>query len=362
MRITAQEDEIDLPVYGTGDVVAGTIEVTKTENISSVDVTVEGRVKVHELGEGGRTEATISVGPVKLWIKADDNAVCPSSLSFSVMLPTTFQEEGRSYPLPPSHFAHLEGVPGFDANINVSVQRSLVVSCIRTIPTKVEISFGTLSTPFIYQPRSRPAHPIPAPLDCNNAGFIARPEWKMYSSVVKAHPNERGLQDIVVKFYIPKSRIFWVGEAIPFHITFEGTSDSLAGFMPYRPTGELNITRFQLIRQSCADVRHADFLRTVVHNIKTNRWRRDCFGEGVFRPAAEGATWMSFSGEIPIEPITVTGFQLRHFSVTDWLTVTPPTKSPFVGIRKAIPVKLTTDPWVEDDHRLNPLPPPPAET
>lgn len=40
MRITAQEDEIDLPVYGTGDVVAGTIEVTKTENISSVDVTV----------------------------------------------------------------------------------------------------------------------------------------------------------------------------------------------------------------------------------------------------------------------------------------------------------------------------------
>ncbi|KAJ7810261.1 hypothetical protein B0H13DRAFT_1667560, partial [Mycena leptocephala] len=306
---------------------------------------VEGRVKVHELGEGGRTEATIAVGPVKLWIKADGNAVCPSSLSFSVMLPTTFQEDGRSYPLPPSHF---EGVPGFDADINVSTQRSLAVSCIRTIPTKVEISFGTFSTPFIYQPRSRPAHPIPAPLDCNNAGFIARPEWKMYSSVVKAHPNERGLQDIVVKFYIPKSRIFWFGEAIPFHITFEGTSDSLAGFIPYRPTGDLNITRFQLIRQSCADVRHVDLLRTVVHNIKTNRWRRDSFGEGVFRPAAEGATWMSFSGEIPIEPIKVTGFQLGHFSVTDWLTVTPPdaTKSPFVGIRKAIPVQLTTDPWM----------------
>lgn len=54
-------------------------------------------MKVHELGEGGRTEATIAVDPVKLWIKADGNAVCPSSLSFSVMLPTTFQEDGRSY-------------------------------------------------------------------------------------------------------------------------------------------------------------------------------------------------------------------------------------------------------------------------
>jgi hypothetical protein len=58
---------------------------------------VEGRVRVHEVGGGGRAEVTISVGQVKLWSKADNNLVCPSSLPFSVTLPTKFQEDGRSY-------------------------------------------------------------------------------------------------------------------------------------------------------------------------------------------------------------------------------------------------------------------------
>jgi hypothetical protein len=40
LRLTAQEDKIELPVYGTGGVVAGTVELTKTGNIDSVEVTV----------------------------------------------------------------------------------------------------------------------------------------------------------------------------------------------------------------------------------------------------------------------------------------------------------------------------------
>jgi hypothetical protein len=40
LRLIAQEDKIELPVYGTGGVVAGTVELSKTGNISSVEVTV----------------------------------------------------------------------------------------------------------------------------------------------------------------------------------------------------------------------------------------------------------------------------------------------------------------------------------
>ncbi|KAF7339029.1 Kinase-like protein [Mycena venus] len=348
LHLTAQEDKIELPVYGTGGVLAGIVELTKTENISSVEVKVEGRVKVHEVGESGRAETTISVGHIKLWSKADNNLFCPSSLPFSVTLPTRFQEGGRSCPLPPSHSAYLEGVPGFHAYIDYSA--SVHVNAKK----KFGLSIGstTVSTPFIYQSRSRPAHPIPVPLNCGNAGFIARQGWKLYSSVAKANPSEYGIQDVAVKFYIPESRVFWVGSTIPFHVTFEGTLDSLAWFRSYGPTGELNGPRLQLIRQSSADVRG-----TVLNNIKTNIWRRDSIGEGVFWPAAaEGATRMSFSGEVPIEPIKVTGFQLRHFSVRDWLMMTAPdvTKSPFAGFREAIPVQLTTDAWVEDGDRVNP--------
>jgi hypothetical protein len=54
-------------------------------------------VKLHEAGDGhGRAEVPISVGQVKLWSKTDNNSVCPSSLPFSVTLPTTFQD-GRGY-------------------------------------------------------------------------------------------------------------------------------------------------------------------------------------------------------------------------------------------------------------------------
>ncbi|KAJ7195267.1 kinase-like domain-containing protein [Mycena rebaudengoi] len=338
LRLTAQEDKIELPVYGTGGVVAGTVELTKMENISSVEVTVEGRVKVHETGEGyGRAEIPISVGQVNLWSKTDNNSVCPSSLPFSVTLPITTLQDGRSYPLPPSHSAHLEGVPGFRADIDYST--SVLVKAKK----KFRSSLGstTVSTPFIYQPRSRPAHPIPAPLDCGRAGFIARRGWKMYSSVAKANPNEGGIQNIAVKFYIPESRIFWVGKAIPFHVTFEGTSDSLAWFRSYGPAGELNAPRLQLIRQSSADVRCVDVP----------------FGLSVIRAKDElTEELISFSGEIQIEPIKVVGFQLRHFSVRDYLTMTPPdtTKSPFAGFRETIPVQLTTDAWVEDGHGVNP--------
>ncbi|KAF7362595.1 hypothetical protein MVEN_00608300 [Mycena venus] len=341
LRLTAQEDKIKLPVYGTGAVVAGTVELTKTDHISAVGIRVEGRVKVHELGEGGHIETPISIGTVQLWKKGDDTS-CPGTLPFSVTLPTTFHNDGRSYLLPPSHSVSLEGVPGFNADIDYTIS-----AYIKSKKFRLPIGSTTVSTPFIYQPRSRPAHPTPTPLECENAGFIERPGWRVFKSVVKAHPNT-GFQDINVKLYIPESRIFYPADPIPFHVTFESTaSQSLEGFLPYGPIGDLHATRLQLMRQSAVDVRGAFIL-----DPKTYIWRNDIIGEGSFERTAEGATWLSLSGSIPIEPVKATGFKLRHFSVTDaiLLTVTPPdTKnSPFVGIREVITVRLTTYAWVED--------------
>ncbi|KAF7362596.1 hypothetical protein MVEN_00608400 [Mycena venus] len=341
LRLTAQEDKIELPVYSTGAVIAGTVELAKTDHIFAVDIAVEGRVKVHELGEGGHIETPISIGTVQLWKKGDDTG-CPGTLPFSVTLPTTFRDDDQSHPLPPSHSVSLEGVPGFDADIDYTISAH-----IKSKKFGLPIGSTTVSTPFIYQPRSRPAHRTPTPLECEKAGFIERPGWKVFRSVVKAHPNT-GFQDIGVKLYIPESRIFYLADPIPFHITFESTTpQSLTEFMPFGPSGDLHATRLQLMRQSAADVRGEFILGT-----KTNIWRNDIIGEGSFEQTAEGATWVSFSGSIPIKPVKVTGFKLRHFSVTDalLLEVTPPdaTTSPFVSIWETIVVRLTTDAWVED--------------
>jgi hypothetical protein len=56
----------------------------------------------------------------------------------------------------------------------------------------------TVSTPFIYCSRSRPAVPIPSPLLSTGGIFIERSEWKVYRSVVKTNAKA-GIQDIDVK-------------------------------------------------------------------------------------------------------------------------------------------------------------------
>jgi hypothetical protein len=40
LRLIAQEDNISMPEYKTGDVVEGTVEIAKTDGISSVEVKV----------------------------------------------------------------------------------------------------------------------------------------------------------------------------------------------------------------------------------------------------------------------------------------------------------------------------------
>jgi len=362
LRLRAQQDKIDIPVYGSGGVVEGTVELAKTDNISTVEVKVEGRLELKEIAEGGHTDSKLCLDTVLLWIKDDNNPVCPSSLPFSLTLPTSFQYEGRTYPLPPSHSIKLKGLPGFYASIDYSVSAIInkphsvpnIVPLVKSKKLGINIGNTTVSTPFIYYPRTRPAVPLPSPLVRAEGGFIERPEWKMYPSLLKANLKANA-QDIHVKLYLPASRIFCASKAIPFHITFESSAYSLAAFLPFGPTtrtsGKLRATRIQLMRQSTVDVRG-----TVIHGTKTDIWRVDRIGEGVFRHAGDGATWMSFSGEIELEEVKVTGFKVAGFSVQDCilLTVTPPdaTKAAFIGIREVIPARLTTDPWTEDGRGI----------
>jgi len=99
-----------------------------------------------------------------------------------------------------------------------------------------------------------------------------------------------------------------------------------------------------------------DVRNTIIHGTKTDIFRIDPIGEGHFRHAGDGATWMSFSGEIEIQTPKVMGFTIAGFSVKDCilLTVTPPnvTKAPFINIRETIPVRLTTDPFSQDGRGI----------
>jgi len=355
LRLTAQENDVALPTYSSQGCVEGVVELSKVDHITHVEVKIEGRLLLKEIAEGGTTSAKLCLDTVVLWRRDPVPSVCPSSFPFSLNLPTTFTYEDKTYPLPPTFDVKLSGLPGFIASIDYSVSATIVKQQFST-PSRLLLAKSnilsistTVATPFIYHPRTRPAAPLPPPLIPSRRGFIEAPNWSCHKSEIRARANG---QNIITKLHVPTSRIFCISQPIPFHVTFESSSQSLVAFLPYCPTvGYIKAkqaTRVQLMRQSTVDVRN-----TIVSGAKTDIWRVDCIGEGTFRHAGDGPTWTAFTGEITIsDSVKVSGFKASGLSVKDCIlfSMTPPDprRSPFNELRQVLPVRLTTDAWAAD--------------
>ncbi|PFH53372.1 hypothetical protein AMATHDRAFT_55290 [Amanita thiersii Skay4041] len=349
------QDSAALPVYGAAGKVEGRLELAKTEGVTNVELKIEGRLHLREIAEGGTSSIKMSLGTALLWVR-DPNAshsICPSFLNFVLNLPPTFTHEEKTYPLPPTFSVKLSGLPGFIATIEYHLSATInkphavppLVPIVKSSLLGISIGTTTITTPFIYYPRTRPAAPIPVPLIPTTEGFVEAPEWRVCESAVV--PKVAGVQEIRTRLYLPASRIFCVKQPIPFHLVLQSSAKSLAAFLPCVPYPTLmntkQATRLQLMRQSTVDVR-SGFTSTT----KTDMWRVDCIGEGVFRLIADGTTTILFSGEVKIDSsVKVPGFRAAGLSVKDCvlLTVEPPDphRSPFNHLRQIIPVRLTTD-------------------
>ncbi|KAG9315843.1 hypothetical protein JVU11DRAFT_3492 [Chiua virens] len=367
LRLVDQDERVALPGYGLGATIQGVVEIGKSEGVHSVEVQVEGILKLEEVGEGGTSIHMLLSSKNILWIKDRiQDAPCPNSLRFNYTLPTTYSDGDRSYFLPPSFEACLSGLPGFRALVSYSL--SAVVAKPNDVSNMVKSTFlrrddWTVSTSFLYHPRTRPSVPIPSPLATtpSSSGFIETPQWKLFSATVVA--NQRDTRDLVAKLYIPAARIFCVRQPIPFHLSFHSDPDSLRSFLPLSPVvsaiaAKRQATKIQLMRQTTVDVRNAIILGT-----KADIWRVDCIGEGAFRNAGTGVGWAAFSGDIFIsDEIAVGGFRASGFSVRDYLVLTVMpldlSKSAFKELRMVVPLRLVTDRWNVDGAGLGVYGPP----
>ncbi|KAF5380687.1 hypothetical protein D9757_007043 [Collybiopsis confluens] len=344
LKLRVNEQDGPVPAYGSGGIIDGAIDIAKTEGISSVEIKVEGRLKVKEIAEGGTADRKVCLAAEQLWSK-ESRTPCPSPCAFQLSLPTSLILEGGSYTLPPTYNVKLSGLPGFTAFVEYSITAVISKS---TLPSKalaaplskasflgINVGAMTLSTPFVYYPRTRPAVPLPVPLQLGRDGFDLGPEWQIYESTI---PSRRtSLQEIKTRLYVPASRIFCASDRIPFHLTFESSALSLASFLPLGPSGNSTKrpTQLQIMRQVTVDVRNEFVLGT-----KTDIWRvDDITHEATFKHAGDGATWMSFTGEITINPsIKVMGFKVGGLTVKDCIlfSMTPPDvqKSPFSELRQ----------------------------
>ncbi|OSD07311.1 hypothetical protein PYCCODRAFT_1359167 [Trametes coccinea BRFM310] len=350
LRLFAQEDNVNLPVYGTGEAVEGAVTLAKTEGVTAVEVKIEGTLRLIEVAEGGTTTHKLCLSKVTLWSKDAESGPCPSSLNFSLTLPTTFSDGKDTYPLPPTHEVHLSGVPGFDAKVEYGVSATVSKGKASTL---LRLGNATISTPFVYYPRSRPASPLPEPMrqSYDTFKFVQTPEWRCWESTMKA--KSKSAKDIYCQLFIPASRVFSITQPIPFHIMFTSSAFSLAAYLPYGPTANIlspskHFTHIRILRQSTVDVRNAMILGT-----KTDIWRVDTIGEAEFRHSGDGADWLAFVGEIRLDDkVKVGGFKAGGLMVKDFveLSMIPPdpSKAPFREMRLVIPIRLVTDPWSMD--------------
>ncbi|KZP08690.1 hypothetical protein FIBSPDRAFT_964594 [Athelia psychrophila] len=362
----------ELPVYGLGAAVEGTLELTKPEGITSIEVKVEGTLQLQEIAEGGTDIIQLCLESAVLWSKHIEGPICPSSLSFALKLPKSYSDRKKTFSLPPTYSEHLAGVPGFTAKINYIIH--IIVNNQKPTSSLVKSAFlgsstQSLSIPFMYSPRTRPATAIPPPLmqASTNLGLKQSPQWRMFEHRMASRMP--GGQDVTSRFYIPASRIFCLKQSIPFHLTFSSSAFALASLLPFLPIASLispknQHTKIELLRQSVVDVRskaHAE--------VKTDMWRVDCIGRGTFKRAGDGPDWISFVGEISVnDNITLGGFKASGLTVKDCivLSMTPPdpVKCPVRELRQVVPVLLTTDTHessVLDEASVHSVPSTPSE-
>lgn len=346
LALAGQDPRDPLPTYGSGASVEGEVNLSKPESIGSVELTIQGILSLEEIGEDGTVEHSLCLNRIELWNKDREGGVCPASLPFGLQLPLTFFDGKDHYPLPPTYECELSGIPGFIAKIEYSIRTTVVKSS----KSLFGMGVSTVATPFLYRPRTRPSAPRPKPLMCfpRSHGFVETPEWESYDTKVCASSPMN--QDIHVRMFLPVSRIFCFAEPIPFHLVFTASSLGLSTFMPFMPVPGYGrqATRMQIVRQSTCDVKNE-----VVEGTKSEMWRTDVIGEGIFKHAGDSAEWVAFSGEINVSrSVACGGFKAGGLFVKDYvvMTVDPPDahKAPFRETRLVVPIRLTTDPWVSD--------------
>ncbi|KAE9389391.1 hypothetical protein BT96DRAFT_890101 [Gymnopus androsaceus JB14] len=351
-----------MPSYGRLGLLSGSISLDsslKIEDIVEVVLKVEGRIKLNISGSNAVSKTVKTVDEqYELWSchapNSSNPATCSRIIPFSTVLPPTFKDGDREFPLPPSYEVNFTGIPG------------LYIKCTYAIRAIVKMhgSFWdrkkTVSTPFIYRPRKRPPQPVIP------TGFISTvksspEEWFQSVSVLQSRPSTK-LESIHASFFVPAVRSFGLRDSIPYHIQLSGSIASLKEFYSHvqlepstssgRRSNNLTLTMTVSLR------------RQVRAEMKSQAvWKSSLIGSGTLTalpPSMEIDPCLSQSSqEMTLDweghvqcrdDIRVGHFDAGKIAVADFLVfsvLSKPNQAAFNSLRIVVPVSLVTDTWVE---------------
>jgi hypothetical protein len=173
----------------------------------SILAQVEGSLNLTS-SEGGHQSTKLINDCHALWNRKDKNA-SPDLISFSCVLPHSYEHDGLQHSLPPSYSSSHTGaytvLVSSHYAIKIHVKRTLHHALGKFLTTTKQYEYITLSSlhrliavqicrieiPFRYRPRTRPHRPILASSDFFSTVKAFPGEWFQALSEIKSRPTSQ---------------------------------------------------------------------------------------------------------------------------------------------------------------------------
>ncbi|KAL1692586.1 hypothetical protein GGG16DRAFT_112115 [Schizophyllum commune] len=366
LEIAHQVDGVSTPILNARGRLRGTValDMRDRSSITGVTLTLSGRMVLEAAG-AGRETVTLLKETHELWV---DQGPVPSLIPIDIAVPSTFVDYGGEVRSLPPSCDFTDEPMGSAAPVSAQVTYNLSVVVVRERRHGIFSQSKSLTTPFELVPRTRPDHGI-IPVPSFFSTMKTSPEeWHQAVSEVATNPAS-GVQPLKSHLFLPAGKVYWTGDAIPFHLSVTGPSTSLHTLFPSdsstaAPSTGAQIT-VKVLRQIAVTARKHRAVRNVIIGRGTLRSvepfssargeQRDWDGFVQFTPFTKSVptirSVLSRSELRMDNNSTVCGFNVGSLVVKDFivLEIKPanPATSAFLTHQNPVFVRFTTDPYIE---------------
>ncbi|ESK90882.1 hypothetical protein Moror_16468 [Moniliophthora roreri MCA 2997] len=315
-----QKEGTQQPEYGRRSVISGTVLLHDPKTITEVKVQLKGSVEILTLSQGF-VQKDLCDDSYVLWAK-DSEAECPSSLSLSCAIPSTYQYGQDHCPLPPSYDVQL-----FSENIQyvkVAYFLSVFITKTRKGPTALLLGKNQQRLHILikYRPRSRPPRPVPY-----DRSFLSTIKVFIYPMQV----------------FLPSVGVYEMTEAIPYHLQLIGSSATLSRLCSLdknNPPVALRLSR-QLVLYINGKPVAVNF-----HLGEAKMCSPPPIQDGR-HPEDNVAFNLEGEVKVDIENLTVPSLESGIIAIRDFISLelSKSTQVLFQPLKHIQVVKLVTDPW-----------------
>ncbi|KAJ7078660.1 hypothetical protein C8R44DRAFT_825197 [Mycena epipterygia] len=323
------------PTYAPNDLVTGTIWIQGPESVTEVVLKLFGRLDLAASNGGHQCE--LVKDSYTIWSN-NMRFLCPATLPFSFIFPSTFKEGEHTWPLPPSIRIMPSGKP------------FIYVKCVYTISIFVSTALHprfalwrgekTLGVTVNLRPTESPPRPIMP--DANLLFTIKSAPEEWYQILCKVG-RQLELKNVHSSLFIPSALIYGLSDIILFHLQISGPAAILRELVrpPLRPKSQ--------------DPARVYLMRRISLFVRGDRQQRDIeIGQGLLSMLPPPISSMEFNsqsavldwaGEIQCDDsITAGAFDVGTVYVKDFIVVSIPAWN----VEHKHPIRFVTDTWVDD--------------